>query len=74
MFDEKNNSLIMLSFFSEAEQEKIISRIIPIIVMTANAFNENRRAAEACGMNGFVSKPINMEEIVQILERIFNSI
>lgn len=74
MFDEKNNSLIMLSFFSEAEQEKIISRIIPIIVMTANAFNENRRAAEACGMNGFVSKPINMEEIVQTLERIFNSI
>lgn len=74
MFDEKNNSLIMLSFFSEAEQEKIISRIIPIIAMTANAFNENRRAAEACGMNGFVSKPINMEEIVQILERIFNSI
>ncbi|MCI7738598.1 MAG: hypothetical protein PUF14_11515 [Clostridiales bacterium] len=74
MFDEKNNSLIMLSFFSEAEQEKIISRIIPIIAMTANAFNENRRAAEACGMNGFVSKPINMEEIVQTLERIFNSI
>ena len=65
---------IMLSFFSEAEQEKIISRIIPIIAMTANAFNENRRAAEACGMNGFVSKPINMEEIVQTLERIFNSI
>ena len=74
MFDEKNNSLIMLSFFYEAEQEKIISRIIPIIAMTANAFNENRRAAEACGMNGFVSKPINMEEIVQTLERIFNSI
>ena len=74
MFDEKNNSLIMLSFFSEAEQEKIISRIIPIIAMTANAFNENRRAAEACGMNGFVSKPINLEEIVQTLERIFNSI
>lgn len=64
MFDEKNNSLIMLSFFSEAEQEKIISRIIPIIAMTANAFNENRRAAEACGMNGFVSKPINMEEFI----------
>lgn len=64
MFDEKNNSLIMLSFFSEAEQEKIISRIIPIIAMTANAFNENCRAAEACGMNGFVSKPINMEEFI----------
>lgn len=64
MFDEKNNSLIMLSFFSEAEQEKTISRIIPIIAMTANAFNENRRAAEACGMNGFVSKPINMEEFI----------
>ena len=43
---------------------------IPIIAMTANAFNEDRKEAEACGMNGFISKPIDMEEIIQTLKRV----
>ena len=40
---------------------------IPIIAMTANAFDEDRRAAAECGMNGFVSKPIDVREVVRIL-------
>ena len=44
---------------------------IPIIAMTANAFNEDRKAAEECGMNGFISKPINVEEIYQTLKKVF---
>ena len=44
---------------------------IPIIAMTANAFDEDRRAAARCGMNGFLSKPIDMEELVQTLRRFF---
>ena len=44
---------------------------IPIIAMTANAFDEDRRAAARCGMNGFVSKPIDMEELVRTLHQIF---
>ena len=39
--------------------------------MTANAFDEDRRAAAECGMNGFLSKPIAMEEMVQTLQTIF---
>ena len=44
---------------------------IPSIAMTANAFDEDRRAAARCGMNGFISKPIDIEEVVQTLCHVF---
>ncbi|MDD5882750.1 MAG: response regulator [Candidatus Faecousia sp.] len=44
---------------------------IPIIAMTANAFDEDRRAAARCGMNGFISKPIDIDEVVATLHQIF---
>ncbi len=44
---------------------------IPILAMTANAFDEDRKAAKECGMNGFLSKPINMQEVIQALNDVF---
>ena len=43
---------------------------VPIVAMTANAFDEDRKSAEESGMNGFISKPINMEEVVEALHRV----
>ena len=43
---------------------------IPIIAMTANAFDENRRAAFECGMNGFVSKPLDLNELIGVLNSV----
>lgn len=44
---------------------------IPIVAMTANAFEEDRRKAFECGMNGHIVKPIDMGAIAQILDQIF---
>ncbi len=40
---------------------------IPIVAMTANAFDEDRRQALACGMNDHVAKPINVDKLLQVL-------
>lgn len=44
---------------------------IPIIAMTANAFEEDRRNAIKAGMNGHISKPINVETLMQTLSEFF---
>ena len=43
---------------------------LPIIAMTANAFDEDRRNALESGMNGFLSKPIVIDDLVQELHKI----
>ena len=40
---------------------------IPIIAMTASAFEEDKREAIAAGMNGHITKPINVDEVIAIL-------
>ena len=43
---------------------------LPIIAMTANAFDEDRRSALESGMNGFLSKPIVIGDLVQALHKL----
>lgn len=40
---------------------------IPIIAMTANAFNEDRKKAFEVGMNGYIAKPISAEDLKMTL-------
>ena len=43
---------------------------IPIIAMTANAFEEDKREAIAAGMNGHIAKPIQVDKLLSMLAEV----
>ena len=45
---------------------------IPIIAMTANAFEEDKQQALNCGMNGHIAKPIDVNILFDTLDKILN--
>ncbi|MCI8400789.1 MAG: response regulator [Lachnospiraceae bacterium] len=50
------------------ENRKLAS--IPILAMTANAFEEDKQEALRCGMNGHIAKPINIETLFETLDQV----
>ncbi|MDE7076061.1 MAG: response regulator, partial [Clostridia bacterium] len=45
-----------------------VKAAIPIVAMTANAFDEDRKEALDSGMNGFAAKPIDIEKLMKTLQ------
>lgn len=43
---------------------------IPIVAMTANAFSSDQEKAMACGMNGYLTKPIDVKRIEEVLQEV----
>ena len=46
---------------------------IPIIAMTANAFEEDRKEALKSGMNGHIAKPIDIEVLFDTMGKILSA-
>ena len=45
---------------------------IPILAMSANAFEEDKQEALKCGMNGHIAKPIDIEKLFDTLRKVLN--
>lgn len=49
--------------------DPVLSKIT-IVAMTANAFHEDEQAALGCGMDGFITKPIDVDLLIKTLKKI----
>ncbi len=62
----------VMSGYEAAEQIRKLNRKdvdLPIIAMTADAFSEDIEHCKECGMNEHVSKPIDVDRLIQILKK-----
>ena len=52
--------------------ERPDARTIPIIAMTANAFEEDAKKCLAAGMNAHLAKPLDIEKVIATVARFVN--
>ena len=48
-------------------------RTIPIIAMSANAFDDDLKKSVECGMNGHLSKPVDVDKLYQTLDQVIRA-
>lgn len=46
------------------------ARVVPIVALSANAFDEDTKKSIECGMNGHLAKPIDVEKLYEILQKV----
>lgn len=53
--------------------DKMDALTVPIIAVTADAFKETEEKVLLCGMNGFISKPINFTKLSETVKKVLDS-
>ncbi len=74
MFAENSYSLILMDIqmpvldgFEATRRIRAISRQVPIIAMTAHALKSDRQTCLEAGMDGYITKPVQPQELEQLL-------
>lgn len=63
----------IMNGYTATREIKKINPNIPIIALTAHAFSEEKKRCYEAGCNGFISKPINKEELLLTIESFLKS-
>ena len=58
---------------NELNMERSDAKTIPIIAMTANAFDEDARHCLEAGMNAHLSKPLQMDKVIATIAKFFGA-
>ena len=80
-YEDKNISLVILDVMMPKldgmtatrlirAMDREDARVIPIIAMTANAFEEDARKCIAAGMNVHMAKPLDLDEVIEVIARL----
>ena len=48
-------------------------RTVPIIAMSANAFDDDLKKSVECGMNGHLSKPVDVDKLYETLDKVIRA-
>jgi CheY-like chemotaxis protein len=56
------------------EKEKASGTHVPIIALTAHAMQGDKERCLACGMDGYVPKPIKLEDLFSVMENVLPGI
>ncbi len=56
------------------QREQATGKHVPIIAMTAHAMKGDRERCLACGMDGYISKPINPRELYDVINQVYAEI
>ncbi len=49
--------------------DRLDAAVVPIVALTANAFNEDIEKARRAGMNDHIAKPVKLEKLVEVLHK-----
>jgi CheY-like chemotaxis protein len=75
MFKEHHYDLILMDLKMpimngyECAKEIRKESDVPIVAVSANAFEEDKQKAFMCGMNDYITKPYQIDELIKVIQK-----